>query len=370
MTHVLSHLRPAPRNEAVGPDIFQLWFTVMFGEWLASDCIAGMRETANDEEDGLWRRLDWNDVRIFLAVAETGSLNAAGRNLGLTQPTISRRMEDLEYRLGAKLFSRSSRGVVLTDAGLSARDLAANMARFGGAIVREIAERDKANAGRVRIAAPDGVATTVLMPEVAAFQRANPEIEIALDVGLWLDAPMEGETHLALEFTETCPAGLVSIPIATIHYAYFASREYLDIYGVPSNHAEVAQHRMVRHVSHREQVNTWSPKLAAVNALAGSHLITNSSLSMLAAIKAGAGIGVLPTYVTRYEPDLVMLDLEAMAHPKLFLRHDPAVVRQNRVQRAKEWLVELFDNSRRPWFREEYVHPRDYGRLTGSIAAA
>jgi DNA-binding transcriptional LysR family regulator len=329
-----------------------------------------MRETANDEEDGLWRRLDWNDVRIFLAVAETGSLNAAARNLGLTQPTISRRVEDLEYRLDMKLFVRSSRGVALTDAGLSVRDLAANMARFGGAIVRDIAERAKANAGRVRIAAPDGVATAVLMPEVAAFQRANPEIEIAVDCGLWLDAPMEGETHLALEFSEACPPGAVSTPIATIHYAYFASREYISIYGAPRNAAEVAQHRMVRHVSHREQTKTWSPKLAAVNALAGSHVLTNSSLSALAAIKAGAGLGVLPTYLAVQEPDLIMLDLEPMAHPKLFLRHDPAVVRQSRVQRVKDWLLEVFDAERRPWFREEYVHPRDFERLASGAVAA
>src|SRR5215469_15171626 len=75
-----------------------------------------MHGTANDEADP-WRKLDWNDVRTFLAVAESGSLNAAARVLGMTQPTISRRMEDLEYRLSARLFDRSSRGVTLTDAG-------------------------------------------------------------------------------------------------------------------------------------------------------------------------------------------------------------------------------------------------------------
>src|SRR5580698_8364406 len=111
-----------------------------------------MFEAQTDDQD-LWRRLDWNDVRIFLAVAESGSLNAAARSLGMTQPTISRRMEDLEYRLGARLFSRSPRGVSLTDAGLSVRTLASSMARFGGAIMREVAGRDRVDAGRVRVAA-------------------------------------------------------------------------------------------------------------------------------------------------------------------------------------------------------------------------
>ncbi|MBV9994672.1 MAG: LysR family transcriptional regulator [Caulobacteraceae bacterium] len=329
-----------------------------------------MRDTANDDDDGLWRGLDWNDVRIFLAVAETGSLNAAARNLHLTQPTISRRMEDLEYRLNAKLFSRSSRGVVLTDAGASVRDLATSMARFGGAIVRELAQRDKSEAGRVRIAAPDGLASVILVPKLAAFQRANPEIEIALDCGLWLDAPIEGETHLSLEFSDHPAPGLASTPLATMHYVYFASREYLTLYGEPKSAAEVAQHRMVRHVSHREQTNTWNPKLQAVNELAGTHLISNSSASTLMAIKHGAGIGVLPTCIVRYEPDLVMLDLEPMAHPLLHLRYDPAAVRQSRVQKVRDWLIEVFDPAQQPWFRGEFVHPRDFERLAGVAPVA
>ncbi|HEY3799746.1 MAG TPA: LysR family transcriptional regulator [Caulobacteraceae bacterium] len=325
-----------------------------------------MRDSANDDDDGLWRKLDWNDVRVFLAVAETGSLNAAARNLGITQPTISRRMEDLEYRLGAKLFSRSSRGVALTEVGASVRELAANMAKLSGAIVREVADRDKRDAGRVRISAPDAVSSVVLMPALAAFQRSHPEIEIALDCGLWVDAPMEGETNLALEFTDNAASGLVSMPIATVHYAYFASRGYLDLYGEPRTAAEVTQHRVVRHVSHKEQRQTWNPKLSAVMELVETNLLTNSSMAMVAAIKHGVGIGTIPTYFAHYDPELVLLDLEPMGHPTLFLRHDPAVVRQSRVQKVKDWLISVFDPARQPWFRADYVHPRDYERLAGS----
>jgi len=324
-----------------------------------------MHTTANDDDDELWRRLDWNDVRIFLAVAESGSLNAAARSLGMTQPTISRRMEDLEYRLGARLFSRSPRGVSLTDAGTSVRNLASSMARFGGAIMREVAGRDHVDAGRVRVSAPDGLGSMVLPRYLARFQRANPEIQVALDCGLWPESPLEGETDLSLEYTESNGSSVVSMPIATIHYAYFASREYLDLYGEPKSTAEVAQHRMVRHPGQREQMHTWNPKLAAVNALAGSHFISNSSAATLMAIKSGVGLGVAPTLVALYEPDLVMLDLEAMAHPLLYLRHDPGAVKQSRVQRVKEWLLEVFDPSTQPWYREEFVHPRDFERLSG-----
>jgi DNA-binding transcriptional LysR family regulator len=321
-----------------------------------------MHGTAIDDAD-LWRRLDWNDVRTFLAVAESGSLNAAARVLGMTQPTISRRMEDLEYRLGARLFQRSSRGVSLTEAGERVRDLASSMARYGDSIVRSVGGSDKSFAGRVRIEAPDGIAGFVLMPQVATFQMANPEIDLSVDCGLWRESPLEGETDLTLTVTETGPPDVVTIPIATLHYVIFASREYLRLYGAPTSLKEVANHRWVRHPSHREQQSTWHPKAAAIYELAGHQMTSNSSAATLMAIKHGAGLGGMPTCVLEFEPDLVMLDLEPMAHPRLYLRYRQAAENQGRVKRVKDWIVSVFDPATKPWFREEFIHPRDFGRL-------
>lgn len=321
-----------------------------------------MHGTANDDADP-WRRLDWNDVRTFLAVAESGSLNGAARVLGMTQPTISRRMEDLEYRLGARLFERSTRGVQLTQAGESVRDLAASMARFGDSIVRSVGGRDKSFTGRVRLAAPDGLASFVLMPQIASFQMANPEIDLMIDCGLWQESPLEGEPDLTLAMTEVGPPDVVSVPISRLHYALFASREYLTLYGMPKSFAEVAKHRFVRHPSHKEQVSTWHPKATALAELAGQQLVSNSSAATLLAIKHGAGVGTLPTCVVQFEPDLVMLDLEPTAHPLLYVRYRRAAEHQGRVRRVKEWLVSVFDSADKPWFRDEFVHPRDFERL-------
>jgi len=326
-----------------------------------------MHETANDDGE-LWRRLDWNDVRIFLAVAETGSLNAAARILGMTQPTISRRMEDLEYRLGARLFERSSRGVTMTVAGDRVRDLASSMAHFGDSIVRSVGGSDKSLSGRVRVAAPDGLAGFILMPQLATFQMANPEIDLAIDCGLWHESPLEGETDLTLTMSETCPADMVSVPIATLHYALFASSDYLKLYGTPTSMADAATHRWVRHPSHKEQLNTWSPKAIALGELAGQHFASNSSATTLMAIKHGAGVGSMPTFVLDFEPSLVMLDLGATSHPVLYLRYRRASENQGRVRRVREWITSVFDAADRPWFREEFIHPRDFARLRASEA--
>jgi DNA-binding transcriptional LysR family regulator len=314
------------------------------------------------EDQELWRRLDWNDVRTFLAVAECGSLNAAARLLGMTQPTISRRMEEFEYRLRAKLFDRSSRGVALTEAGLMVRDLAQSMARLGGSIVRDVAGHDHSDVGRVRMNAPDGIAGFLLAPALPKFQMANPQVQLSIDCGLWIGSMLESEPDLALEMNETVGSDLVSMPIATLHYCAFASRDYLDLYGAPRSLAELTEHRTVRHTSHREQKSRWNPKAAAVDVLADSQFISNSSAATFQAIRAGAGIGALPTFVLAFAPELVMLDLEPLSHPMLFLRHRPMIENQLRVKLVKDWLLEMFDPTDQPWFREEFVHPMDFER--------
>jgi DNA-binding transcriptional LysR family regulator len=256
-----------------------------------------MHGSSNDEDE-LWRRLDWNDVRTFLAVAEAGSLNAAAGVLRMTQPTISR----------------------------------------------------------------------LMMPELPSFQMANPEIHLAIDCGLWPDGTFDGDTDIAIDMNEAATPDYVSMPIATMHYCLFASAEYLRVYGTPRSLAEVADHRWVRHTSHKEQTSTWHPKAAAVGELAGQQLISNSSATTLQAIKHGAGIGALPTYVLNLEPDLVMLDLDPMAHPFLFLRHHASAVRQDRIMRVKDWIIGLFDATDRPWYRDEFIHPRDWSRMRGRPA--
>jgi len=320
-----------------------------------------MQATANEDE-ALWRRLDWNDVRIFLAVAEAGSLNAAAAMLGMTQPTISRRMEDLEIRLAVRLFDRSSRGATLTQAGAHMRELAAGMARLGGAIVQDIAGRDRVDMGRVRLNVPDGIAGFVMMPKVAEFQRMNPKIELSIDCGLWPDHAFAGEVDLTLDFNSLAPSDFVSTPIATVHYALFASAEYLNTYGAPKTLAEVADHRLVRHTAYKEQRDTWNPKAQAVTDLAGHHLVTNSSAAMIMAVHAGAGIASLPTVCGHIDPSLVPLDFESTGRPILWLRHRPSAVRQGRVQRVIEWIERVFDPANQPWFRTEFVHPRDFER--------
>ena len=90
---------------------------------------------------------------------------------------------------------------------------------------------------------------------------------------------------------------------------------------------------------------------------------------MVLAISHGAGIGSLPTLVESLGLGLVMLNLEPVAHPVLWLRHHPAATRQGRVQRVKEWIQRAFDPVDKPWFRDEYIHPKDFDRALKKVAS-
>lgn len=315
-------------------------------------------------DDSFWRRLNWDDVRVFLAVADAGSLNGAAPLLGMTQPTISRRIEDLEIRLAARLFERSPRGVSLTQAGQTMRELAASMARLSESIVRDVADSDRNDVGRVRLAAPDGIASFVLTPALPEFLSANPHINLTVDCGLWPEHALPGEADLTLDSGDEGPSDQTSTPVAVLHYALLASRDYLNTYGTPKTLAEVAQHRLVRHTAYNDQRHTWHPKAQAVGDIAGRHLATNSSAVMLQAVVNGAGIGSLPTACLPIEPNLVMLDFEPAAHPTLWLRYRSSAARQGRIRRVIEWIQRVFDPTEQPWFRNEFVHPRDFPLFT------
>jgi DNA-binding transcriptional LysR family regulator len=274
-------------------------------------------------------------------------------------------MEEFERRLKTRLFERTSRGIMLTEAGLTVRDLAQSMARVGGMILRNVAGHDSRDVGRVRLAAPDGISGFLLAPQLPKFQMANPHVQLYIDCGPSTSASIEDEPDLFLEMSDHGAADMASVPIARLHYALFASREYLDLYGAPSKLTELADHRTVRYTSHSVQQATWHPKAAAISMLAETHFVSNSSAATFQAVRAGAGIGSLPTYVAQIDPELVMLDMEPWAHPMLFLRHRAGIENQQRVKLVKDWLLEVFDATSRPWFREEFIHPADFAGYLG-----
>ena len=309
------------------------------------------------------QRADWSDLRLFYAVAETGSFSEAAAALGLTQPTVSSRIRDLEARLAVRLFNRAGQKLSLTEAGESIRDHVLTMERSAAQVERLVLDRDKRSEGRVVIAAPDGLATYLLMPAVAKFFREAPEIALAFDCGLWTDTEVGGHVDIALQFDEVNNNDVISTPLGYYHYCLYSSKSYLDTYGSPSSLAAVADLRLLHHVAHTRQPENWSLKTAAFHGLANVGLATNSSSALIEAVRAGAGVASLPSVVSTFAPELVMLDLPPMARLELRMCVHRDVINAARIQRVITWLTEVFDARTKPWFRAEFVHPSLFAAL-------
>lgn len=124
--------------------------------------------------------MDWSDLRILLAIARSGSLGAAARQIGQTQPTIGRRLRALEHAVGHTLFQRTRDGFVLTDEGQAAFTHAERMEEEVLALERELASAESLLGGLLRVSCSDWFGATMLAPVLAEFALSHPNVVVEL----------------------------------------------------------------------------------------------------------------------------------------------------------------------------------------------
>jgi len=307
--------------------------------------------------DVVRRKADFGDLRLFWAVAEARSFGAAARALGVSPSTLTRSVDNLEARLGVKLLVRTTQGVTLTPAGERAFARVETMERSAAALEMELSGHDKAAAGVVKLSAPDGIGGAFLTPWLPDFVRANPDIDLVVDCGLWPDRPLEGEIDVALSFTRPTQPEVIARPIAYFHYGLFGAQSYFDLYGKPATVQESLSHPYIHHAA---QVHQMDDKGSAFQTMSRQRLRTNSSAVSFNAIREGAGIGALPTSILSLEPTLVMLDVITMGPVAMWLATRRELAKSARVKQVVAWLDDIFDQRTQPWYREEYVSPAEF----------
>jgi DNA-binding transcriptional LysR family regulator len=124
--------------------------------------------------------MEWNDIRIFLAIAREHTLIAAARKLGHTQPTIGRRLRSLEEAVGHKLFQRTTDGFVLTEEGTAMLGPAERMEAEALAVDRQVAGRTQHIEGGLRLTSFDWFGAQILAPVLAEFARLHPRVTVEL----------------------------------------------------------------------------------------------------------------------------------------------------------------------------------------------
>lgn len=312
--------------------------------------------------------LDWDDLRVFLAVAEAGSVNGAARALKLTPSAVLRRIEGLEHRLEARLFNRSSAGMTLSEAGRELRSKAFTMQRVAESIDSSVRHSDRRIEGRLTIAAPDGLAAYAIAPELPEFLRAHPQLRVHLDCGFRPSDPARDPADITITVSsETARPDDILQPLGFMHYVLFASERYLQDFGAPPTLASIADHRILHHTAQTYQRATWDRRAEALQHLAEPALVTNSSAAMFMALQAGAGIGAIPTYILQHAPDLRIVESELLPRIQFWATYRRDAKNIARMRAGLSWLRTIFDPRTRPWFREEFVHPRDFEAVIGAL---
>lgn len=171
--------------------------------------------------------IPWDDVRLFLAIAEGGSLSAAARRLRLGQPTLSRRLAALEYQLGASLFRRSVEGTKLTAAGERLLEPARRMAEWSGEVARAAERTGQAPTGLVRVTSSPFVAMDFVAPFASWLARKHAGLRIeALSAMHHLDLS-RGEADLALRLRAPSTPELQLIHTVEYDHAVQVARSLL-----------------------------------------------------------------------------------------------------------------------------------------------
>ena len=303
----------------------------------------------------------WDDFRFFLATSKAGSFSKAASELGVTQPTISRRIENLEHRLGVRLFDRLSNGVALTAEGKSILDATRHIENTVMEIQRNVHGSDKRMEGSVRISVTDGLATYWMTPKLAAFQDSNPGISIQFHCSIEPADVLKMETDLGIRFRKPHEADLIAVRLGTLHFVLWASQDYLDRFGAPSSPQELLHHRLLDHRAYYTDDGDWNDWFALARAVNLVSYVTNSSASMLSAIQNGLGIGMLPTYVGDCCEGIVPLSIDVRTYSDIWLTFHRSNQSTARVRAVIDWVKELFAPSFSPWFRDDFHPPRQPG---------
>jgi DNA-binding transcriptional LysR family regulator len=168
----------------------------------------------------------WEDTRLFLAVAESGSLGKAAKRLGIAQPTVSRRLADLEGHHGFALFRRQAQGVVLTSRGARLLEPARRMAEWAAELARAAVDPKGGPKGIVRITAAPGVAFDFLAPFAGWLKSKHPDVSLEVLSSIGVLDLSRGEADLAIRPTSRAKGDLVQLGALEQEVAFFATPEY------------------------------------------------------------------------------------------------------------------------------------------------
>lgn len=289
--------------------------------------------------------MNWDDARIFLAVARAGQILGAARRLELNHATVSRRIAALEEALGTKLFRRLTTGSELTPAGQRFLGVAERMEADMIAARAELAGEGGDVTGAVRIGAPDGFGVAFLAPRLGALTAQHRGLSIQLVPVPRSFSLSRREADIAITVERPSEGRLVAAKLVDYSLGLYASRTYAAENGLPARPSDLSAHRLVGYVPDL----VISPSLdyaAEFSPTWNASFAVSSALGQVEAVRAGAGIGILHAFIARAMPDLVPVQAVAPIRRAYWLVYHESVRPMRRIQTVAAFIAAIVERER------------------------
>jgi DNA-binding transcriptional LysR family regulator len=280
----------------------------------------------------------WDDIRVFLAVADAGQIGRAAQVLKLDPTTLGRRLSRLEQRLEVTLFERTREGQVLTEAGEALLSNAEGMAELAR-MIDEVAESHSGLSGTLRLSVSEGFGSQFLTPYMEEFSTRHPALTIELVANSGFLSPSRREADIAVMLSRPKAGPVLSRKLSDYRLKLYASKAYLRKHGRPTTPAELSKgHILVSYVPDL----LYAPEL---NYLDDFHpglkaQVRSSSINAQhRLIVEGAGVGVLPCFIADGSRNLVAVCPEIAIQRSFWIVTHRDTQRLTRVKVGKEWLL-------------------------------
>ena len=290
--------------------------------------------------------MDWDLLRIFLAVAEAGSFTQAGKTVNLSQSAVSRQVAKLEKSLGVSLFHRHPRGLILTEQGedfyRTVKDMSAKLG-MAEAIINESRDRPE---GPLKITTTVGFGSAWLTSRMNEFNTLFPDISVTLLLtdSLELDLSMR-EADVAIRFARQSQPNLIQRKLMSIRYHVFASKEYLAKNGTPEKVKDLGHHQIIVYGDETPAPITninWLLEAGAGRGRAREPALrVNSVYGIYRAVLSGLGLAALPYYMSDESPELVEV-LPELRGPSfdVFFVYPEELRHSKRITSVRDFLVD------------------------------
>ena len=289
--------------------------------------------------------MDWDRIRIFYTVAESGSFTKAGDTLGLSQSAVSRQISALEREVRAPLFHRHTRGLILTEQGELLWRAARDMTQRLDKTKAQLTETREHPSGELKVTTTVGLGSRWLAPRLGDFLDSYPDVRVQLALtDEELDLSMR-QADIAIRLRQPQQPDLIQRKLFTVHFHVYAAPSYLKRYGEPKTLEELDNHRIL-------SFGGTSPSyLLSVHWLGTAgrdprdprtpHLLVNNIAALRNAVEHGAGLAVLPDYLVEQGSPLMQI-LRETEMPSLdsYLVYPEEMKTVARVQAFRDFLIQ------------------------------